>query len=39
VHDYFRIDADLVWRVVTDHLPALRAAVIDIEARLDELWS
>lgn len=27
VHQYFEIDRDLVWSVVRDHLPKLKAAV------------
>lgn len=27
VHQYFEIDRELVWSVVCDHLPALKAAV------------
>jgi uncharacterized protein with HEPN domain len=34
VHDYFRIDLDLVWRVVETHLPELKQAVLQIEAGL-----
>jgi len=26
-HEYWRIDPDIVWKVVTDDLPALRTAI------------
>ena len=27
VHDYFRIDLEIIWRVIDQHLPALKTAV------------
>lgn len=36
VHDYFRIDLDLVWRIVESHLPALKAAALDMLTLLDQ---
>ena len=39
VHDYFRIDADLIWRVVTVHLPELESAATDLIGRLESLWN
>ncbi len=39
VHDYFRIDTDLVWRVVADHLPELELAAKDLVSRVESLWT
>ena len=36
VHEYFRVDLDLVWRVVENHLPVLRTK---IEKMLEKLES
>jgi uncharacterized protein with HEPN domain len=35
VHDYFRIDMDIVWRVVEQHLPELKDAVTQMLKSLD----
>jgi uncharacterized protein with HEPN domain len=35
VHDYFRIDLDIVWRVVEQHLPELKLAVTSMLKTLD----
>lgn len=35
-HEYHRISDAIIWYVVQDHLPPLRAAVQAIEANLDE---
>jgi uncharacterized protein with HEPN domain len=32
-HEYWRIDPDIVWAVITDDLPPLRAAVEDLLTR------
>jgi uncharacterized protein with HEPN domain len=32
IHDYFRVDQELVWEMVQDHLPALREAVAELLA-------
>ena len=37
VHDYFEVDFETVWAVVTRDLPALDQAVRTILARLDPL--
>jgi len=29
-HEYWRIDSKIVWRIVTDDLPPLRAAIADM---------
>ena len=34
-HEYFRVADDVVWSVVTDELPPLRAAILEIQAGLD----
>jgi uncharacterized protein with HEPN domain len=34
--EYHRISDTVIWNVVREHLPALRAAVAAIEARLEE---
>jgi uncharacterized protein with HEPN domain len=34
VHDYFRVDLDQVWNVVSAHLPPLRAQVDEILERM-----
>lgn len=33
-HEYWRVDPDILWSVVTDDLPPLRAAVEDLRRRL-----
>ena len=38
-HDYFRIDHDLIWRVIEDHLPALELAATDLVARIETIWN
>jgi uncharacterized protein with HEPN domain len=35
-HEYHRISDTVIWNVVREHLPPLRAAVARIEARLEE---
>ena len=35
-HEYHRISDTVIWNVVQDHLPPLRAAVVDIDANLEE---
>lgn len=35
VHDYWRVDWDIVWQVVTVHLPSLKAQVRQILEELD----
>ena len=35
IHDYSKVDAQLVWAVVEDHLPAYRDAVRQILAELE----
>jgi uncharacterized protein with HEPN domain len=35
VHEYFGIDLDIVWRVVTADLPALRRQIESILGELD----
>lgn len=30
IHDYFRVDQELVWEMVQEHLPALRNAVTQL---------
>lgn len=36
VHDYFGVDLDIVWRILTVHLPALRDDLDRLLTRLDE---
>ncbi len=35
-HEYHRISDTVIWNVVQNHLPALKAAVLSIELTLDE---
>jgi len=35
-HEYHRVSDSLIWNVVQDHLPPLKAAVLAIEAQLEE---
>jgi len=35
VHGYLDINMDIVWRVITDHLPGLKCAVEAMQAELD----
>jgi uncharacterized protein with HEPN domain len=35
-HEYHRISDTVVWNVVTEYLPSLKAAVLAIDANLDE---
>lgn len=30
VHDYFGIDYEIIWRIITTHLPPLKTAITDI---------
>jgi len=36
VHDYFKIDLEIVWRVIESHLPQLKTAVAEMIASLDQ---
>ena len=36
VHDYFKIDLEIVWRVIETHLPQLKTAVAEMIASLDQ---
>ncbi len=36
VHDYFRINHEIVWETVEKHLPAFKQQVVEILAELPE---
>jgi uncharacterized protein with HEPN domain len=35
VHDYFRIDTEIVWQVVANELPRLKSALQIIQKNID----
>jgi uncharacterized protein with HEPN domain len=35
VHDYFRIDTEIVWQVVANELPRLKSSLQVIEKNID----
>lgn len=36
IHEYFGVDSNLVWQVIRNDIPNLKAAIIDIHERLDK---
>jgi uncharacterized protein with HEPN domain len=35
-HEYHRIADQIIWNVVTEYLPALKAAVVEMQSQIDE---